>query len=70
MTIAVDLGRKATKQTNDQRLCFSLFGNYHIQTSYKRNFNFLAGLSVAEETGLKLALSETPKTGFLATRPI
>ena len=24
--------------------------------------------SVAEETGLKLALSETPKTGFLATR--
>ena len=25
---------------------------------------------VAEETGLKLALSETPKTGFLATRPI
>ena len=26
-------------------------------------------VSVAEETGLKLALSETPKTGFLATRP-
>ena len=25
--------------------------------------------SVAEETDLKLALSETPKTGFLATRP-
>ena len=25
---------------------------------------------VAEETGLSLALSETPKTGFLATRPI
>ena len=25
---------------------------------------------VAEETGLKLTLSETPKTGFLATRPI
>ena len=25
---------------------------------------------VAEETGLNLALSETPKTGFLATRPI
>ena len=24
-------------------------------------------VSVAEETGLKLALSETPKTGFLAT---
>ena len=27
-------------------------------------------VSVAEENGLKLALSETPKTGFLATRPI
>ena len=26
--------------------------------------------SVAEETGLSLALSETPKTGFLASRPI
>ena len=27
-------------------------------------------VSVAEETGLKLALTETRKTGFLATRPI
>ena len=27
-------------------------------------------VSVAEETGLSLALSETPKTGFLATWPI
>ena len=27
-------------------------------------------VSVAEETGLKLALSEIPKTGFVATRPI
>ena len=27
-------------------------------------------VSVAEETGLKLVLSDTPKTGFLATRPI
>ena len=26
-------------------------------------------VSVAEETGLKLALSETTKTGFLTTRP-
>ena len=25
---------------------------------------------VAEETGLKVSLSETPKTGFVATRPI
>ena len=27
-------------------------------------------VSVAEETCLKFALSETPKTGFLATKPI
>ena len=27
-------------------------------------------VSVAEETGLSLALSGTPKTGFLTTRPI
>ena len=26
-------------------------------------------VSVAEESGLNLALTETPKTGFLATRP-
>ena len=26
-------------------------------------------VSVAEETGLKLTSTETPKTGFLATRP-
>ena len=31
--------------------------------------SFFQLVSVAEETGLKLALSETPKTGFLATRP-
>ena len=27
-------------------------------------------VSVAEETGLSLALSETPKTGFVLSRPI
>ena len=27
-------------------------------------------VTVAEQTGLKLALSETPKTGFLVARPI
>ena len=27
-------------------------------------------VSLAEETGFSLTLSETPKTGFLATRPI
>ena len=27
---------------SDQRLCFSLFEKYHIQTCCKQNFNFLA----------------------------
>ena len=39
---------------SDQGLCFSLFGKPHIQTCFKWNFHF----------------HETPKTGFLATRPI
>ena len=33
-------------------------------------FSIFLLVSVAEETGLPLALSETPKTGFLATKPI
>ena len=32
-------------------------------------FSIFYLVSVAEETGLKLTLSETPKTGFLAIRP-
>ena len=44
----------------DQGHCPSLIGKYHVSLL----------VSVAEEAGLKLALSETRKTGFLATRPI
>ena len=50
----------------DQPLSYSLFGKYHMQTWQISIFKLV---TVAEETGLKLALSETPKTGFLATRP-
>ena len=32
--------------------------------------SFFQLVSLAEETGLNITLSETPKTGFLATRPI
>ena len=46
---------------SDQRLCFVLF---FWTISY---IDLL--VSVAEETGLKLALSESPKTGFLTSRP-
>ena len=34
----------------------------------KQKFDFLA-IPVAEETGLNLAISETPKTGFDTLRP-
>ena len=44
----------------DHRLCYSLY-----LTCFKQNSYFLA-----EETGLSLALSETPKTGFVASRPM
>ena len=53
---------------SDQHLCYSLIGKYHILTYYLQIFNFL--VSVAEETSLSLALLETPKTGFMALRPI
>ena len=54
----------------DQCICYSLTGKCHISTCFKQNFNFLASNSVAEETGLSLALSETLKTGFVASRSI
>ena len=33
-----------TSAQSDQRLCFSLFGKYPIQTCYERNFKFPANL--------------------------
>ena len=35
-----------------------------------REISIFLLITVAEETGLKLPLSETRKTGYLATRPI
>ena len=49
---------------SDQRLCYSLLGKYLLHLLGVK-FQF----SVAEETGLSLGLSETLKTGFVATRP-
>ena len=53
---------------SDQHLCFSVFGKYHIQTCYKRNFNFLP--SLCKQAGLNLTLSEILNIGFLASQPI
>ena len=52
---------------SDQCLCCLVRGKYHIKTYSKRNFTILA-ISVAEQAGLNLTLSETLKTGFVAWR--
>ena len=45
-----------------KHLCNSLFGTYHI---YQLQVKFpFQQVSIAEEAGLSLAFSETPKTGF------
>ena len=64
MTIAVDLGSKATKQTKNN--------NLFLESMYINLLQliFFKLVSVAEETGFSLALSETPKTGFVASQPI
>ena len=63
-------GPRRQKTQSGQRLCYSLIGKYHtcIKTCYKRILKFSL-VSVAEETGLHFTSSETPKTGFLASRP-
>ena len=50
---------------SDQRHCYSLYiGQHHIKTCSIHNSMFQL-VSIAEETGLSLALSDTPKTGFV-----
>ena len=57
-----------TSMQSDQRLCNSLIGIiFRLGTSIF--FLIFLLVSVAEETGLSLALSKTPKTGFLTQRP-
>ena len=58
----------ASAQT-DQHLCFR-FLESSISKLYTGEISIFQLVSVAEETGLNLTLSESPKTGFVATRPI
>ena len=51
---------------SDQHLCCSLFGKYHILTCFEQKFNFLASLC-SRVDWFEPYLSETPKTGFLAS---
>ena len=53
---------------SDQHLCYSLSEKYISQACFMLNFIFWL-VSVAEETGLSLALLKTQKTGFVASRP-
>ena len=49
---------------SDQCLCCSLPRYYNTSTYYSRNFKTLIA-SLAEQAGLSLPWSQTPKTGFL-----
>ena len=53
----------------DQRFCSSLLESI-VSKPAKSKFSVFQLVSVAEDTGLSLAILETPKTGFVATRPI
>ena len=54
---------------SDQRLLYSLFESILCKLATGEISTFYL-VSVAVETDLKLALLETPKTGFVATRPV
>ena len=53
---------------SDQRLVICVLENTISQLA-TCEISVVHLVSVAEETGFSLALSETPKTGFVATRP-
>ena len=53
---------------SDQRLCFRLLESI-ISKLATSGFSIFYVVSVAEQAGLSLALSETPKTGFDTSRP-
>ena len=51
-------------------LWWHIYANLHICKLAKGKITIFQLVSAVEETDLKLALSETSKTGFVATRPI
>ena len=61
---------KGTDQSAAQRLCYSFFQEKIISKLATSEILFVLLFSVAEETDLSLALSETPKTGFVASKVI
>ena len=63
-------GRPACAFTqSDQLLCYSLIGKYYKYRLATSEISIYYQVSVAEQAGLNFTLSETPKTGSLASRP-
>ena len=62
-------GLRTTQAQTGQRLCYSLKLESIISKLASSEISIFRLVCVAVETGLSLALSETPKTDFLATRP-
>ena len=62
---------RGAKQPSHQRSlpCYSLSGSPRVVNLALRKISVFKLVSVAEQTGLSLALLETPTTGFLASRP-
>ena len=62
-------GLQTTKgQMSDQPLCYSLFEST-ISKLATSEISIFYLVPVAEQAGLNLTLAETPKTGFLTSRP-
>ena len=68
------VNKKGADQPAHPRSLISAFVIHFLESNIfnlaKDEFSHFYLVSVAEETGLKLVLMETPKTGFLVTRPI
>ena len=65
---------KGVDQPDHSRFLISALVIHFLESTIsklaKSKISCLLLVSVAEEKSLSLALSETPKTGFLVTRPI
>ena len=60
---------KQSRRRLSQLLCYLPFGQYHILTCYKRNFNFLASLCSWGDW-FESHFVRTPKTDFVASMPM
>ena len=70
----VFVGLRTTKEQTSLRSLISAFVIHLLKSIISRlatsEISLFYLVSVVEETGLSLALSETPKTSFLTARPV